>query len=382
MQFTDAVTVEGKPRRTADGYLIATAKCVRTGIQIYTGDEVGKPEMAQVCVYRSADQVFAQDSLQSFSHAPITVNHPTVAVTADNWKELAVGEVSTAAKQDGVWVSLPLIFKDASAIASLESGKRELSAGYVCELDFTPGITADGHAYDAQQRSIKINHLALVDRARAGSQARIGDGVETWGASPIQDATPEKEPLMTLKTVTVDGIPIEVTDQGATVIATLQQRIADAAKTAADTATSTAAIIAAKEKDIATKDAEIDALKAKVVDGAALDKLVADRAALCSVASKIAPTVKLDGLADADIKKAVVTAKLGDAAVAGKSADYVNARFDILAEDAAKGPADPFRTVVQNGITTTSDASTIEKSYQAMADGLTSAWQNPNGKAA
>src|SRR4051812_39635821 len=125
MQFTDAVTVAGKPRRTADGYLIAEAKCVRTGIQIYTGDEVGKPDMAQVRVYRAADQVFAQDSLQSFSHAPITVNHPAEAVTADNWAKLAVGEVSTAAKQDGVWVSLPLIFKDASAIASLESGKRE-----------------------------------------------------------------------------------------------------------------------------------------------------------------------------------------------------------------------------------------------------------------
>lgn len=57
MQFTDAVTVEGKPRRTADGYLIATAKCVRTGIQIYTGDEVGKPEMDRVRVYRSPEEV-------------------------------------------------------------------------------------------------------------------------------------------------------------------------------------------------------------------------------------------------------------------------------------------------------------------------------------
>lgn len=375
MQFTDAVTVEGKPRRTADGYLIASAKCVRTGIQIYTGDEVGKPDMPQVRVYRAADQVFATDSLQSFSHAPITVNHPTVAVTADNWKELAVGEVSTAAKQDGVWVSLPLIFKDASAIASLESGKRELSAGYMCELDFTPGITADGQPFDAQQRSIKINHLALVDRARAGSEARIGDGVTTWGASPVNDQTPEKEPPMTLKTVTVDGIPIEVTDQGATVITTLQQRIADAAKKAAETDTAHVTTLAAKDKEIATKDAEIDALKAKVVDGAALDKLVADRSALCAVAVKIAPTVKLDGLADADIKKAVVTAKLGDAAITGKSADYVNARFDILAEDAAKNPADPFRTVVQGGLNPTNDGATGAKAYDGMVNDMTNAWQ-------
>jgi hypothetical protein len=380
MQFTDAVTVEGKPRRTADGYLIATAKCVRTGIQIYTGDEVGKPDMDRVRVYRSPEEVFSTDSLQSFSHAPITVDHPADPVTSDNVKELGVGEVSTAAKMDGEWVHLPLIVKDAGAIKTWESGKRELSAGYTCELDFTPGITADGKPFDAQQRSIKINHLALVDRARAGSQARIGDGVQ-WGPSPIEDATPEKEPLMTLKTVTVDGIPIEVTDQGATVIATLQQRIADAATKAAETATSHAATLAAKDKDIATKDAEIDTLKGKIVDGAALDKLVADRSALCAVAAKIAPTVKLDGLADADIKKAVVTAKLGDAAVKDKSADYINARFDILAEDAGK-PTDPFRTVVQQGLTPTNDADASGKAYQAMTDGLTEAWKTPNGKVA
>lgn len=369
MQFTDAVTVEGKPRRTADGYLIATAKSVRTGIQLYAGSEVGMADKAVVRVYRPAEEVFADASLQSFSHAPVTNNHPAEAVTADNWAKLAVGEVSTAAKKDGDWVHLPLVLKDAAAIKAVEDGKRELSAGYNCELDWTPGLTADGQAYDAVQRNIKINHLALVDRARAGSQARIGDGA--WGASPTQDASPEKEPLMTLKTVTVDGIPIEVTDQGATVIATLQTRIADAAKKAAETDTAHIAAIADKDKALATKDAEIDALKAKVVDGAALDKLVADRSALCAVAGKIAPAVKFDGLADADIKKAVVTAKLGDAAVKDKSADYINARFDILAEDAGK-VADPFAQALKDGV---QQPTNVNDAYSQMLERDRNAWQ-------
>lgn len=355
MQFTDAVTVEGKPRRTADGYLIAAAKCVRTGIQLYLGDEVGKPEMKVVRVYRAPDQVSDVASLQTFSHAPITVDHPAELVTSENVKDLAVGEVSTAAKWDGEWVTLPLIVKDAAAIQSVEAGKRELSAGYTCDLDFTPGVTADGQAFDAQQKNIRINHLALVDRARAGSKARIGDGVQ-WGPSPIEDATPEKEPLMTLKTVTVDGIPIEVTDQGATVIATLQQRIADAAKTAADTATSTAALIAGKDKDLATKDAEIDALKAKVLDAAAIDKLVAARADLVTKAKVLAKDVKTDGVSDADIRKAVVIAVVGDSAK-DKPVTYIDARFDILVEDAVKkaGDTDPFRDVVKDGLTPTAD---------------------------
>lgn len=356
MQFTDAVTVEGKPRRTADGYLVAQARCVRTGIQIYAGDEVGKPGVSAVRVYRAPDQVSDVASLQTFSHAPITVDHPTELVTADNVKALAVGEVSTAAKWDGEWVTLPLIVKDAAAIQSVEAGKRELSAGYTCDLDWTPGVTEDGQAFDAQQKNIRINHLALVDRARAGSKARIGDGVEKWGASPVNDATPEKDPPMTLKTVTVDGIPVEVTDQGATVITTLQQRIADAAKKASETETAHQTAIAAKDADIAKKDAEIDGLKAKVLDAAALDKLVADRADLIGKAKVLAKDVKTDGLSDADIRKAVVVAIVGDSAK-DKPEAYIDARFEILVEDAVKkaGSVDPFREVVKDGLTPTAD---------------------------
>lgn len=68
-----------------------------------------------------------------FSYAPVTIDHPDVPVTADNCKELSAGEVSTAVKQDE-WIVLPLILKDAKAIEAVETGKRELSAGYHCEL--------------------------------------------------------------------------------------------------------------------------------------------------------------------------------------------------------------------------------------------------------
>lgn len=373
MQFTDAVAVAGKPRRTVDGYLVAEARCVRTGIQLYAGAEVGKPDMPVVRVYRPADEVFADASLQSFTHAPVTVDHPKDPVTSENWKALAVGEVSTAAKRDGDWVMLPLILKDAAAIQSVEGGKRELSAGYVCSLDWTPGVTPAGDAYDAVQTGIKINHLALVNRARAGSQARIGD--DAWGAGPINDATPEKDPPMTLKTVTVDGIPVEVTDQGAIVIATLQQRLADAAAASAKILADHAAALAAKDAEIAKKDAEIDAAKAKIVDGAALDKLVSDRASLVALAGRIANGVKVDGLSDADVRKAVVSARLGDMAVKDKPQAYIDARFDILAEDAGKGaPTDAFRAAVMDGLqpSQTADKAATD-AYAAMVRDMQSA---------
>jgi len=357
MQFTDAVAVSGT-RRTADGFLVAEARSVRTGIQLYTGAEVGKPDMPVVRVYRPADQVFADASLQSFTHAPVTMDHPKDTVTADNWKSLAVGEVSTAAKKDGEWVHLPLILKDAAAISAVESGKRELSAGYTCELVWGDGVAPDGRAYDAQQQNIKINHLAIVDRARAGSQARIGDSAsDKWGVAPIADHQPEKDKIMNLKTVTVDGIPVEVTDQGATVIATLQKRLDDANSKMSTADAAHVAALAAKDAELAKKDAELDAMKAKVLSDADLDKRVQARADLISTAKAIAKDVKTEGLSDAAIRKAVVAAKLGDAAIADKAEAYIDARFDILAEDAKKAAgADPFARVVSDGVKPLGDA--------------------------
>lgn len=376
MQFTDAVTVSGT-RRTADGYLIAEAKSVRTGIQLYSGDEVGKPEMPIVRVYRPADQVFADASLQSFTHAPVTMNHPDEAVTAENWKDLAIGEVSTAAKKDGEWVHLPLILKDAKAIAEVEEGKRELSAGYTCELVWGDGVTPDGQQFDATQTNIKINHLAVVTRARAGSQARIGDGA-SWGAAPFTpDHNPKKETIMTLKTVTVDGIPVEVTDQGAVVIGTLQTRLADANAKAEKADAAHTAALAAKDAELAKKDAELDAVKAKVLSDADLDKRVQDRADLIAVANVIAKDVKTTGLSDAAIRKAVVAAKLGDAAIAGKADAYIDARFDILAEDAKKeSGADPFARVVSDGLK--SNLNDAGRENKAWSDGVSdlNAWRH------
>lgn len=383
MQFTDVVTLAGT-RRTADGYLVAEARAVRTGIQLYTGDEVGKPEMKVVRVHRPAAEVFAADSLQSFTHAPVTVDHPTEPVTADNWKALAVGEVSTMAKGDGQWVMLPLILKDAAAIKAVEDGKRELSAGYTCQLDWTPGVTEDGQAYDARQTNIKINHLALVDRARAGSKARIGDGAEHWGIAPLtSDHNPAKDKIMNLKTVTVDGIPVEVTDQGATVIATLQQRLADAGKKAGEAEAAHQTAMAAKDAEIAKKDAEVDALKAKVLSDADIDKRVQQRADLISLAKTIAKDVKTDGLTDAAIRKAVVVAKIGDAAIAGKTEAYIDARFDLLAEDATKNAdSDPFRQVAAGGIQPTNDATSVNAAHKAMVDNMTAAWMGSTKGAA
>ncbi|MQX46580.1 DUF2213 domain-containing protein, partial [Sinorhizobium medicae] len=70
MKFTDLAPIAGT-RRTADGYLVADVRTARTGIQLYAGHEVGKPEMATVKVYRPEDQVFDKASLGSYAHKPV-----------------------------------------------------------------------------------------------------------------------------------------------------------------------------------------------------------------------------------------------------------------------------------------------------------------------
>ncbi|WP_342242648.1 DUF2213 domain-containing protein [Ensifer sp. OTU672] len=374
MKFTDTAPIAGT-RRTADGYLVADVRTARTGIQLYSGREVGKPEMQSVKVYRSADQVFDKASLGSYAHKPVTNDHPTEAVTADTWKAVSVGQIGDEVARDGEFVRIPLVVMDAAAIKAIDEGKRELSAGYTCDLAWEPGTTPEGEKYDAIQKDIRINHVAIVERGRAGSKARIGDGVGQWGAAPFtSDQKPQEEKIMTLKTVTVDGIPVEVTDQGATVIGTLQQRLADAISklTATETAHQTA--LAAKDAELAKKDAEIDATKAKVLSDADLDKRVQARADLVAKAKVLAKDVKTEGLSDAAIRKAVVVAKIGDAAVADKSDAYIDARFDTLVEDASKGGADPFRTVVKQGLTSDADITDSNKAYEAMLARDRNAW--------
>ena len=179
---------------------------------------------------------------------------------------------------------------------------------------------------------------------------------------------------MSLKMVTVDGIPVEVTDQGATVITTLLGRIADGNTAKDKLVTNHATALAAKDAELAKKDAEIDALKGKVLDDAALDARVRARGDLVAKAKAIAPGVVTDGKSDAEIRHAVVAAKVGDAAVAGKPAAYIDARFDILVEDV--GSVDPVRNAISGGLATT-DQKPANTAHAAMVASLQDAWKTP-----
>ena len=358
VRLQDSVAVSST-RITTEGYLIADANTVRTGIQLYRGKEVdpenkhGLRDKEVVRVYRSAKEVRDGDSLQTFSHAPVTIGHPKELVDSKNWKELSVGEVSTDAVWDGERIRLPLILKDQKAIGLVAAGKNQLSAGYTSVLKFGDGVTPDGEPYDVEQTQIRVNHVAIVDRARAGDdfQIRLSDGIseENWGAAPIQIAD-TKEELMSLRTIMVDGLQVQTTDAGAAAIEKLQTQLRDAQS--------------AKEKDdeekakkLAKVEAERDDLKAKAdkMNDAAIDARVAERGDLVAKARSIVKDAAYEGLSDATIRRNVVVAKLGDAVVKDKSDEYIAARFDMLADEAAKRKPDAVLSNLQDTATVLAD---------------------------
>lgn len=162
-------------RITGDGYLVANPRVARTGIQLYRGSEVGMKDKAVVRVYRPEDEVFNKDAMASLAHRPLTNDHPPVPVTADNWKDYAIGQTGDEVARDGECLRVPMSFMDAQAIKDIQGGKKQLSVGYSCDIVFTDGKTPGGEAYDAIQTKIRGNHIALVKFARGGDRLSVGD---------------------------------------------------------------------------------------------------------------------------------------------------------------------------------------------------------------
>jgi hypothetical protein len=95
-------------------------------------------------------------------------------VDSSNWNRYSVGDVTTAAPK-GIFVDGSLVVRKKEAIDSIDSGDaKEVSCGYTCDLDMTPGVYQGQH-YDAVQRNIKYNHVALgpANWGRAGSDVAL-----------------------------------------------------------------------------------------------------------------------------------------------------------------------------------------------------------------
>jgi hypothetical protein len=163
----DKASPLSKPVRLPNGFVRAEGYLTRSGIFVYR-DAQGKT----VRELRPPEEVMHADSLASFGLMPVTNEHPSELLTADNAKQYAVGSVSESVVPEGDKVRASLMITDAAAIEALDAGKSELSCGYTADVSIESGVW-QGQPYDAIQRNIRGNHVALVDAGRAGPACAI-----------------------------------------------------------------------------------------------------------------------------------------------------------------------------------------------------------------
>lgn len=396
--FADRLTLDA-PRRTSDGYMAVRAKAARTGVYQYTGREVdpnnehGLRDQPSVNVLRDEAAVFDKRAVHSFIGKPITDDHPREAVTASNWRDHGRGVVMGAIR-DGDHLAFDLVLMDAGTISKVEAGKAELSNGYAATLEFGDFAGPAGEKCQARQAAIVGNHVAIVDRGRAGPSCRIGDAAicdalpialqdgakeaAAWlkkaialhekhmnGSAPTTGKEGEKSQMLMMeqmknalaelegggmksgmkmdcypfhihdqekpvKTMLIDGLTVDVGNAD-TAVATIQTLLA-----ARDAATGRVATL---ETDVATKDAQIATLTAEkkaLEDAKPTPAQLRDAAkafALVADKAKAAGIAVTDEMDEAAIRKELVDAKLG-AAAASYTADQIAVAFDVLTKDA------------------------------------------------
>jgi len=160
---------------TEEGYIRGRAIVTRCGVFLYkNADGTIRKEL------RTPEEVSDPASMETVKMIPIVDGHPPEKlVNADNVKRLAIGYTGEQVEDEYPYLIANLLVTDKAAVEKIKDKQRnELSLGYTVDLIDEPGIY-NGEPYDYIQKNIRYNHLALVDQARAGPEARIAlDGAD------------------------------------------------------------------------------------------------------------------------------------------------------------------------------------------------------------
>ena len=417
MQHYDFQTIDkASIEKTSQGFLRIPVFANRTGIQLYrtsNGDVLRE--------MRFAEEVFSQDTLKSIRNVPFTNRHPKDNVTIDNAKEVMVGlGGDTVEIVDNKFTKLFVIVTDPKTVEDIEEhGIIEVSCGYELELDFTPG-EFDGEKFDAIQRNIKMNHLALVPKGRGGPEVRLRidteDGMHYAVSIDPKNSSGEK---MKIK---IGDSEFEVNDDLQKAIKAeldaktkLEKDLEEAKKTtkgdgADELKAANDSLKEEKDKNKTLSD-EKDVLQAKVdsteeskddkdpkkgLNADQIDAAVRDRRKVERVAEQVldAEGIKgMDDLSTKDLKVACIKAEYPKTKVKLDEATdvYLKARFDAIAESmdvSAEANQGAGRTVMKKRSADAASASLgdaekqVEEAREKSRKADEDAWKQPIGQAA
>lgn len=246
---------------TDEGYLIDSPIVTTCGIFEYK-----QPDGTVRRELRRPQDVFDAESLASFKGKPILFTHGAGLVDKSNASRESIGTITSSGRKDGdTNVVCDIVIHDTDVLERY--GYRALSLGYNQTFVEEPGVW-NGEPYDGYQTDIRINHLALVRKARAGESARLNidsaDDEENTGGKTMSNpkTDPKDKKCMDDGLVPTDeGTPA---DNGDDVLKGIRERQArrdtDGVPTDPEAA---AALIAEQAQDIATLLSTYDTAMAK-----------------------------------------------------------------------------------------------------------------------
>ncbi len=153
----------------------------KVGVFEYLGSQIAEDlePNKRYKVYRPAEEIASPEALKTLYLLPIIDDH----------QMLGFGDGLMPAEEKGVHGVLgdKAYIQDCYLYCNMRifsehlkdqinNGKRQLSMGYRCEYDRTPG-TYNGMPYDMKQINIRYNHLALVTEGRMGADVCVMDSI-------------------------------------------------------------------------------------------------------------------------------------------------------------------------------------------------------------
>ena len=210
-----------------EGYLKVWCKAARVGTQLYTRGD-GK----QCREYRPEEEVAKPESLASFGMKAVTMGHPPGLLDSGNTNVHQIGHAGSQVRFNDGFVEVALLITDKEAISQIQRGDAQaVSSGYRVDFDPTPGVTPSGESYDGVQRNIRINHIAIVKKGRAGSDVRlILDSCDRNDAIAVNE-NPSNSTLIPMAQVQLDGLGLDLPAEAAGVI---QSYVKDSDRAKAD----------------------------------------------------------------------------------------------------------------------------------------------------
>jgi hypothetical protein len=310
-----------KMKKTKEGYYNGKAVVTKTGVFQYLNAD------GTICrELRHADDVLKTESLDTLKLKPVTNDHPNELVNVDNVDKYSVGSIGETVEVHGNNIVVAFTVNNKDAVMAIESNKkRELSLGYTLDLIQEDGIY-NGEVYTHRQTNINYNHLAIVERGRAGRDARIN--MDGYAVQVVVDEA-EEVSVMTdnLQSLRVDGLEYKASPE---VVKHLEKQTAlrlDAEKALVEAKANVDSLQAKLDETVKAKN-EAEAK----VNSDAIAYLVASHVELLGKAGRVVNVDSLASKSAREVQEFVIKAKNADMDLSEKSDDYVSARFDAIIE--------------------------------------------------